>query len=170
MNYYQVKKINPKQLGLCCKLVRDVISEMRIEGIEQWDEQYPTKSDLSNDIISGHAFGCFLENKAVAYIALNEEADPQYEEANWIFPDEGPLIIHRISVDPEFRKKGIGKFMVSFAENWAIENGYKVIRLDAFSCNPAALGMYDKAGYRRAGSAIFRKGLFYLYEKRLIPS
>jgi predicted GNAT family acetyltransferase len=39
--------------------------------------------------------------------------------------------------------------------------------LDAFSLNPFALRLYEKIGYVRVGEANWRKGLFYLYEKKI---
>ena len=35
---------------------------------------------------------------------------------------------------------------------------------------PASLHLYESLGYRRVGEAVFRKGLFYFYEKALIDS
>ena len=43
--------------------------------------------------------------------------------------------------------------------------GIETIRVDAFSLNPFALKMYEKAGYSKVGEANWWKGLFYLFEK-----
>lgn len=45
--------------------------------------------------------------------------------------------------------------------------GIETIRLDAFSQNPIALRMYENLGYKKVGEVNFRKGLFYLYEKKI---
>ena len=45
--------------------------------------------------------------------------------------------------------------------------GIETIRLDAFSLNPIALKMYEKLGYQRVGEVTWRKGLFYLFEKKI---
>ena len=47
------------------------------------------------------------------------------------------------------------------------DRGIETIRLDAYSLNPAALRMYDKLGYKKVGKAVWRKGLFYLFEKKI---
>lgn len=41
------------------------------------------------------------------------------------------------------------------------------IRLDAFSLNPYALKMYEALGYEKVGEINWRKGTFYLCEKKL---
>lgn len=52
-------------------------------------------------------------------------------------------------------------------EEYLRNKGIECVRLDAFSKNPSALRMYEKIGYRRSGEIYWRKGLFYLYEKKL---
>lgn len=47
------------------------------------------------------------------------------------------------------------------------KEGIRSIRLDVFSQNPYALKMYEALGYQKVGGASWRKGLFYLLEKKL---
>jgi hypothetical protein len=47
------------------------------------------------------------------------------------------------------------------------KEGIQSIRLDAFSLNPYALKMYGALGYQKVGETNWRKGLFYLLEKKL---
>ncbi len=54
-----------------------------------------------------------------------------------------------------------------FVEQYAEVHGYDVIRLDAFTRNPAAVRLYEGRGYRKAGIVSFRKGPFYCFEKRI---
>jgi RimJ/RimL family protein N-acetyltransferase len=56
---------------------------------------------------------------------------------------------------------------MEFAEQRAARAGYRAVRLDAFSGNPAALRLYDRLGYRRCGTARFRGRGFVLFEKVL---
>ena len=57
--------------------------------------------------------------------------------------------------------------LVGFAEERARELGFRTLRLDAFTENPAAVRLYDRLGYRRAGFVRLRKGLFHVFEKAL---
>ncbi|MDP4147194.1 MAG: GNAT family N-acetyltransferase, partial [Bacillota bacterium] len=42
--------------------------------------------------------------------------------------------------------------------------------LDVFSLNPFALKMYYKQGYIKVGEVNWRKGKFYLMEKKLVST
>jgi RimJ/RimL family protein N-acetyltransferase len=56
---------------------------------------------------------------------------------------------------------------MKFAESVAEKEGFDTIRLDAFSENPGAVALYERLGYRRAGTVNFRKGAFFCLEKQV---
>ncbi len=60
-----------------------------------------------------------------------------------------PLInIHDFIVSPEFRKKGVGLFLLKSIENYAKENGYCRINLEVRHDNYKAQNLYKKAGFK----------------------
>lgn len=162
-----IKPVGIEQLDEIINLIQAVVKRLIDEGIDQWDELYPGKDDIETDIKGNLAFGYFKNGKIVGYIVLNEETNPEYNEVEWEYDGGIPLIIHRLSVHPDLTGCGIATEIIDFAEMQAVKCGYSVIRLDVFSQNTAALHLYEKSGYRRAGSVSFRKGKFFLYEKRL---
>lgn len=48
--------------------------------------------------------------------------------------------------------------MIKYAEQYASENNYRSIRLDAFSINEPANAVYLKKGHEFVGTMMFRKG------------
>jgi RimJ/RimL family protein N-acetyltransferase len=59
---------------------------------------------------------------------------------------------------------------MSFAEQHALAVGYRTVRLDAFVDNPVALHLYERLGYRDAGTVRHRTGRFRCFEKELAPA
>lgn len=147
-------------------IIKDVVSTMKRQGIDQWDEIYPRREDVYNDIQNNEAFGYFEEDKLCGYIALNDKFSTEYNSINWSVEGKA-LIVHRLSVLSSMQRKGIAKECMKFAEEYAKKNGYHSIRLDAFTQNQAALKVYERLEYTRMGSVTFRKGIFYCYEKRI---
>jgi len=151
------------------KLFESCVSEMRNNGIEQWDEIYPAKGDFYEDILEyGMYVGCLKEEIVAAY-TINQEFDEAYfgQEIDWKIPFEDSLTIHRLCVSPKMQGKGIGKRTLEDAELRIKGMGYRCVKLDAFSLNPIALSIYSKKGYKRMGSVNWRKGLFYLFEREI---
>jgi ribosomal protein S18 acetylase RimI-like enzyme len=59
------------------------------------------------------------------------------------------LYVSTLCVDPEYRKRGIGRALMEAVEAEAAGRGVIGIYLHVESCNEAALGLYERAGYTR---------------------
>ncbi|HEX3039603.1 MAG TPA: GNAT family N-acetyltransferase, partial [Caproiciproducens sp.] len=103
----------------------------------------------------------------VAAVVLNEEQDTQYQTGKWKYTNGKIAVIHRLCVKPTEQHKGLGRKMMQLAEQELRRQGYRSVRLDAFTHNPFSCRLYESIGYRRTGEVLFRKGRFYLYEKTL---
>jgi len=148
-------------------LFKRAVLHMNENGINQWDEIYPTAELLLEDIKNRQLYVLTEEGKICSAIVLNEMQDPEYLEISW--KCRGPFaVIHRLCVDPDIQSRGIGRRTVLQAEISLAGQGYKSIRLDAFPQNPKALKLYEGLGYLRMGNVTFRKGTFYVYEKELL--
>ncbi len=147
------------------RLIKDAISLMREQGIEQWDEVYPAREDFAKDIEQGYLYVADKEDKMAAIYVISEECDAAYMNGQW--ENEKPCIIHRLCVSADCQNEGIGKKVLKHIENQLVDMGYDSVRLDVFSENPYALKLYDKNGYTKRGYADWRKGRFYLMEKSI---
>jgi ribosomal protein S18 acetylase RimI-like enzyme len=143
------------------------IDKMNENNIFQWDEVYPDKSTLYQDIRNRQLHIGIIGEEIVSAYVLNQECDEQYALGNWKYPNSSYRIIHRLCVNPQFQNKGIGTITMKYLENEVKKKGIETIRLDSYTLNPYAVRMYEKLGYEKVGFADFRKGKFYLMEKRL---
>ena len=136
-------------------------------GIFQWNEHYPDKVSFVSDVEKKELFVYCNYEKVIACISLCNKMDDVYKPVNWITNNENNLYIHRLAVHPEFQKKGLGKYLMDFAENYAKDNGYISVRLDTFSENKRNLKFYELRGYHKLGKIYFPKQSefpFYCYE------
>ena len=122
-------------------------------GISQWDDTYPSRAVVESDIAKGTLY--VLEEAGVtACITLDSIQDPAYARVAWTIP-EPVLVVHRLCVDPTAQGRGLARELMTFAEAFAREHGYRGIRLDAFSGNPRALNLYRHRGYSDVGEVFF---------------
>ncbi len=146
-------------------IVQRVIQYLNKQNINQWDQVYPTLEIIKCDILSENAFGYFLDGQLSGFVVINNEFPVEYNSLTWMETPENSLVVHRLSIAPDLQGMGIGKKLMGHAQNFALENGYKSIRLDAFAENPAALRLYESLGYMKIGTVGLRKGEFNCYEK-----
>lgn len=143
------------------------IDEMNKHNIKQWDELYPDKDILQNDLRKKQLYIGKIDSEIVCIYVLNSECDEEYIIGNWKYPNETFNVIHRLCVNPEFQNIGLGSLTLNYIEEELKSEGIETIRLDVFSLNPFALKMYYKQGYIKVGEVHWRKGKFYLMEKKL---
>jgi GNAT superfamily N-acetyltransferase len=86
---------------------------------------------------------------------------------DWSIRAPRVAVVHRLMVHPVCQGRGIGPYLMRFAELRARQLGYGAMRLDAFTRNPRSLHLYQRLGYRDAGPVRLRKGLFRCLEKDL---
>lgn len=164
---YLFRKAGIQDFKEVTALFREAVEHMIRNGILQWDEIYPNEEVLFNDILKDEMYLLLEDSKLVACAVINEEQDEVYQTGSWQYPNERAAVIHRLCVQPKVQGAGNGRRMMKNVEALIRETGYSTIRLDAFSQNAAANRLYEGLGYRLAGEVHFRKGLFYLMEKKL---
>ncbi len=149
------------------KVYKGVTKHMITNNIFQWDDLYPDESILKMDIEEKTMYLCEIKTAIAAIFVLNQECDPEYKTGDWQYKNPPFSVIHRLCVNPNFQGMGVGKQAMLSAESILRKEGMSSVRLDVFSQNPAALRLYYNLGYLKVGQVNFRKGLFYLFEKRL---
>ena len=90
------------------------------------------------------------------YIVL---LDDGYPVATCRFYEAGDaaVTLGRVVVLPEYRGKKLGSLVVSEAEKWAKELGYKEIKIDS---RLEAIDFYAKLGYKHVDDSVIRSGSF----------
>lgn len=143
------------------------IQNMELQGIQQWDEIYPDKPTIADDIARKQMYISKINNQIAVCFVLSEEYDEEYKNGCWQYPDSRFCVIHRLCVNPKFQNKGIASKTMKYIENLCKSAGYDSIRLDCFTENPYSRRLYDKTGYSVVGYANWRKGRFELREKKI---
>ena len=149
-------------------VIEQATAEMKRRGIDQWDEHYPNREILENDIEKRNMYVYLAEKEIAGIVALDDRQPPEYEAVPWAYPGRA-LVVHRLTVHPAYQGQGVASALMQFAEQEIAPGSCEVLRLDAFEENPAALALYERRDYRYAGSVRFRKGLFRCCEKPVGP-
>ena len=171
MDFTNIRQAVGEDIHLITELFKLATDRMISSGIHQWNYTYPLVSHVEEDIRNGSAYVYISGGRIAGTISLDTKQDIQYKKIHWHNYSDHVLVIHRLSVHPEFQGLGIGKKLCLFAEKLALDLSLNTIRLDAYSLNPAAHQLYLSLGYRRAnGYCYFHKNVmpFYCYDKKII--
>lgn len=163
-----IQRLNLAHIEQASCILQAVKDSMQTQGINQWDNEYPSQNTLMEDINKQQAFGLFSLDQLLGYVVLNEHQDQEYQDLDWNFSAHA-LVIHRLFIAPTAQGKGYSSRLLYFAESYAKAFEYDAIRLDAYSLNKTANTLYEKKKYSKVGQVNFRKGIFNCYEKQIQP-
>ena len=141
--------------------------DMLRQGIDQWDEYYPDREILTEDVESGDMTLGLLDGEPACAWVVNREYEPEYVSGAWEHTGGEFCVLHRLCVNPEQQGRGLARQAMARMEKNALDKGFDSVRLDVFSQNLHAQRLYERLGYKRTGEVRFRKGIFYLMEKGL---
>ena len=152
------------------KMIHDCANDLISKNIFQWNEKYPSKDIFLSDIEKKNLFILKNNSGIIGCIALSNEKDIEYTDVKWLTKDDKNLYLHRLAVDPKFQKKGIGKLLMDFAEDYARNNKFISVRLDTFSKNERNNRFYKSRKYKKLDDVYFPNQSefpFHCYEKLL---
>ncbi len=95
-----------------------------------------------NAIIESYRFGTAFfvakkEGKIIGYAGVKKIIDEGY--------------IQNVAVTKEVRNSGVGSALIKKITSWAKENGLLTVSLEVRVSNSAAIHLYEKEGYKKAG-------------------
>lgn len=146
--------------------ILEIIKKAKIElkklGLNQWQNGYPDREVIENDIKSGISY--VLENtekkelesenfpKILGTIVLSPKKEIPYSkiEGKWITNDDY-IVIHRLAVDSEIKNKGIATKILEFSEKECIKNKILSIKADTHENNEPMKRFLEKNGFSYCG-------------------
>jgi len=145
-------------------------AELERNSIFQWTDNYPTKAIIEDDLRKGYLYVLTVDNEIIGAINISEIQEAVYSTVDWQFDDSNILVIHRLVLNPIHQRNGYATKMMDFAEQYAADNGYPSIRLDAYSQNKKVIEFYKKRAYHLRGEVHFpeREFEFYCMEKSMV--
>jgi ribosomal protein S18 acetylase RimI-like enzyme len=163
-----IKKASKQDLEQLLNVVKSCGQNLIEQGIFQWNEEYPKREDLLEDLELQELWKLENENSIIGLIVLTENEDAEYQDVKWLTKNHKNLYIHRLAIHPDFQGKGYAQKLMDFAEKYALDNSYNSIRLDTFSQNKRNQQFYEQRNYIKLESIYFPNQSafpFYCYEK-----
>lgn len=158
---------NKEHLEKIYSLTKACASDMISRGIFQWNEYYPSKQQLEDDITKGEMFCVLDDGNVLGIVVITETEDVEYKDVNWLTENGNSVYIHRLAVHPNHQGKGHARELMDFSEGYAESMGYASVRLDTFSKNTRNNKFYRSRNYKQLDDIFFDKQSefpFHCYE------
>tara|TARA_B100001057_G_scaffold168011_1_gene168733 strand:- start:1267 stop:1770 length:504 start_codon:yes stop_codon:yes gene_type:complete len=164
-----IRKAKKYELDDIMQVYQSCVSGMIALGIDQWDESYPNREIIEQDLEIEDYYIGLIDNEIVAGIKIDSVQDPTYLTIDWADKTNNFMVIHRLCSKTKVWSQGVGKKMMDFAECLAKKNNCVSIRLDTYINNPKAIAFYKSIGYKQLGHIHLKadKDIYYCFEKVL---
>lgn len=171
------KKARADEAPMVAAYYGHIISEMKEAGVNYtcWEwEDYPTTQVVSALVEQDSMYLCRDdEGRIFATVGLDCVQPSDYDIARWspVAPGKA-MIVHLLSVRPGCSNHGVGRRLLEFAQQKAMEQGCHALRLIVLALNVSAIHLYEKCGFSRVdkidiGLEKPEYKYFYAYEKLL---
>ena len=129
-------------------------------------KEYPSVIFARAHTARGVQYVCLDGDVIVGAFVLNDDPEANYQKGAWSrhIPDGEYMVLHALAIDPAMHGRGIGTAVVEFCIRTAKERGYKALRLDIVPDNLPARSLYEKLGFRYAGTYDLDRGLAHIPE------
>lgn len=151
-----------------CTILRLAVARMLADGKRQWDNNYPTRTHVAEDIANGIGYVIEHDERVIAYGAIVTDGEPAYAkiDGSWL-SDRQYVVVHRMAVHPNSECRGIGLLFLQEAEKLALSQGITDFRIDTNFDNFRMLRLIEKFGFTYCGEIYYEGGVRKAFEKLL---
>lgn len=164
MNFREAKK---EDIESILEVISHAKEYMKRNNSTQWNENYPNKETIINDIEKNIGYVLIVENLIRGYMVVDFSDDEIYKNIKGKWKTFGNYAsIHRCAIHKELRGQGYGSELFKFAEKLALSKNIRSVRVDTAPENETMKHLFNKNGYEYCGT-VFIDGEKIAYEKLL---
>lgn len=164
MNFREAKK---EDIESILEVISHAKEYMKRNNSTQWNENYPSKETIINDIEKNIGYVLIVENLIRGYMVVEFSDDEIYKNIKGKWKTFGNYAsIHRCAIHKELRGQGYGSELFKFAEKLALSKNIRSVRVDTAPENETMKHLFNKNGYEYCGT-VFIDGEKIAYEKLL---
>ena len=153
----KVEKANTHNILEVMYLLQHCIEDFNKNSVYQWNTSYPDYFRLLSEVENGALYIIKTKGVCIGTITFDEQQESVFDDVDWKNSTDKYLVIHRIAVFPTWQKKGVGRKLIEFAEQYAKDNDYKSIRLDIAGSSEHLIKSYESIGYVYTGDVLYPK-------------
>ena len=154
---FTIRLVQENEIDEVMSIINDAKGLLKKDSL-QWQQGYPFKETMVNDIKRRELYGCYLNELLVGIVALVVGLDKNYTEieGKWdIAASDEDLTIHRIAVRKGYYHQKIGDYFIKLSIDYARRHNIKSIKADTHIKNIPMQMLLTNNGFTY-------KGIIYL--------
>ena len=164
----KLRKADLSETDIIWEILQQAIEQRRLDGSEQWQNGYPNRQSVYDDISNGYGYVITDNETIIAYAAIIFGIEPTYTEikGQWLTNGEY-VVVHRVATSNSVKGKGVATTLFKLIENLAIEHSVFSIKVDTNFDNIPMLKLLERLNYSYCGEIFFSGASRKAFEKVL---
>ena len=137
------------------EIIDDAKALLKSLDIDQWQNGYPNKEQIENDIANNESYVVFNDDKIMGTTMFTTRKEPTYKkviDGKWFISEDDIYgVIHRLAVSREARKKGVAQFIFNEIHQQLKEKNIQSLKIDTHEENLGMQALIKKMGYKYGG-------------------
>lgn len=152
MDNFRLERAKIEDLDPIWQIILYAKEMRKRDGSTQWQNGYPFRETILEDIRQGNAYVMRNENGVQVYVAVIFGKEQAYEniEGKWL-SDGDYCAVHRLAISEIMKGKRLAQKMLQQVEHIAKEKGVLSIKIDTNFDNIPMLKIIEKLGYAYCG-------------------
>ena len=149
-------------------IIRQGQMHLKNQGIDQWQNGYPNRERLEQDVQENIGFLVMNDSDILGYLCIVLSGEPAYDkiDGKWLTEDAYG-VIHRIAFSDAARGQGLADTVFLLAADFCREKNIPSLRIDTHADNHKMQHVLAKNGFTFCGIVEYTSGLRRAYEKQL---
>lgn len=164
----QINTLQLKDIEKANEIVEENKIFLKESGIDQWQNGYPDRASLLNDINENNLYGLWIDNNLGGIFYISDEKDLYYNdiEGSWL-SDDRYIVVHRVAISSKYRGKKLSKVIFQFVFEETKRRNIEYVRIDTHKDNFIMNGLVKSLGFMQCGLINVRDGARIAYEINL---
>lgn len=137
------------------EIIKSAILHLKEQGIDQWQDGYPNRESIENDIANKKGYILTNSEDILGYTFIDFDKEPCYDviDGAWATFDNS-IVLHRIAISDKHRGKKLSSHLFSLACEVGRKNGVNSVRVDTHKDNKKMQHVLAKNGFTYRGKVV----------------
>lgn len=147
------RKSVKKDIDSIMRIIKQAQEYFKEQGIDQWQNDYPNKNTINDDIKNGESYALEKDGCLVATAMITFKGEKSYSSiygGEWLNNNEYAAI-HRIAVDNTYKGLDISSQIIKNIENLCLQRNICSIKIDTHEDNLPMQKVLKKNKFKYCG-------------------
>ncbi len=152
---YQYRLVTKSDIDMVMPVIESGRETLKAQGNGQWQDGYPSRFDLLNDIKNKNLYVIYNNKKFVGVLALII-GDNDYSNlirGKWLSNGEF-LVMHRCAILKEYQGIGLGYYLFDIFKEVGLNKNIHSLRIDTHEYNNPMRHLIERNGFTYCGNVI----------------